>query len=74
MKCISFEDTHKGRSRLLHHEAINAIVWVGLSLQCQRNYKVIFSQSDFSVKVKGQTSTVRQMEKRTGTGKETTHE
>ena len=31
----------------------------------------ILSQSDFSVKVKGQTSRDREMDKRTGIGKET---
>ena len=77
MKCISFEDTNKEANGLINHKTYHS-----LKINCNSLTRIvvtlisestvfILSQSDFSVKVKGQTSRDREMDKRTGIGKET---
>ena len=63
MKCISFEDNNNDR----HTAQLTKIVIMLIT----ESSRFILSQTDLSVKVKGQTNKSRQIDKRTGTDRET---
>ena len=72
MKCISFEDTSK-EANIYHSPKFNCNSLTRTVVTViSESITFILPQTDFSVKVKGQTSRGREMDKRTDVGKETT--